>query len=181
VLSRRQLLLTTFIASLAQAKTALPGDVAGELPDARRLGSGRMTWFGLHVYDAHLWVVDGFDPLRYDAAALALELEYARSFSGRRITERSIEEMRRTGPIPAAQAEAWQARMTRIFPDVNKSDRLVGVHKPGVAARFLHNGQPIGELRDADFARRFFGIWLAPETSEPTLRRALLGEKSGSA
>ena len=31
------------------------------------------------------------------------------------------------------------------------------------------------EKRDAEFARRFFGIWLAPETSEPRLRAALLG------
>ena len=31
------------------------------------------------------------------------------------------------------------------------------------------------ELRDADFTRRFFGIWLSPQTSEPKLRQSLLG------
>jgi hypothetical protein len=37
------------------------------------------------------------------------------------------------------------------------------------------NGQFRGELRDADFTRRFFGIWLAPESSQPALRDALFG------
>jgi hypothetical protein len=33
----------------------------------------------------------------------------------------------------------------------------------------------VGEVRDATFARLFFGIWLSPRTSEPQLRAALLG------
>jgi hypothetical protein len=39
---------------------------------------------------------------------------------------------------------------------------------------FLLNGQPAGEIRDPEFARLFFGIWLSPRTSEPAMRRALL-------
>jgi hypothetical protein len=39
---------------------------------------------------------------------------------------------------------------------------------------FLLNGRPLGEVRDPDFARVFFGIWLSPRTSEPALREALL-------
>ena len=30
-------------------------------------------------------------------------------------------------------------------------------------------------MRDAEFTRLFFGIWLSPRTSEPRLREALLG------
>ena len=54
-------------------------------------------------------------------------------------------------------------------------DRITGVHLPGEGARFFVNGRLQGELRDADFARLFFGIWLSPRTSEPALREALLG------
>jgi hypothetical protein len=57
---------------------------------------------------------------------------------------------------------------------VAKGDRITGVQRPGESARFFLNGKPIGEVRDAEFARRFFGIWLAPKTSEPKLRLALL-------
>ena len=33
-----------------------------------------------------------------------------------------------------------------------------------------------GDIRDVEFARLFFGIWLLPDTSEPRLRQALLAQ-----
>ena len=54
-------------------------------------------------------------------------------------------------------------------------DRITGVYKPGEGMRFFFNARPAGEIRDAEFARLFVGIWLSPRTSEPSLRRALLG------
>ena len=88
------------------------------------------------------------------------------------------EEMRRQGPIDPALAERWLAGMKTTFPDVREGDRLTGIHRPGVAVRFFHNGSARGEWADADKARRFFGIWLSPQTSEPTLREALLGGRA---
>jgi hypothetical protein len=37
------------------------------------------------------------------------------------------------------------------------------------------NDKPIGNIDDAEFARAFFAIWLDPKTSEPSLRKQLLG------
>ena len=68
--------------------------------------------------------------------------------------------------------------MTATFPGVREGARLTGVHRPGEAARFHFNGASVGELRDAEFARLFFGIWLSARTSEPALRDALLGVTS---
>jgi hypothetical protein len=65
--------------------------------------------------------------------------------------------------------------MRRIFPDVKDGDRLAGLHLPGEGARFWLNGRPAGAVTDPEFSRLFFGIWLAPTTSEPALRLALLG------
>jgi hypothetical protein len=45
----------------------------------------------------------------------------------------------------------------------------------------VFNGQPLGEIRDAEFARRFFAIWLSPQTSEPKLRLALLQQLTPAA
>jgi hypothetical protein len=41
--------------------------------------------------------------------------------------------------------------------------------------RFFHNSRPTAQIRDAEYARLFFGIWLAPQTSAPAMRTALLG------
>jgi hypothetical protein len=50
----------------------------------------------------------------------------------------------------------------------------MGVHLPGNGAQLLVNGKASGEIRDTEFARLFFGIWLSPKTSEPKVRAALL-------
>ena len=83
--------------------------------------------------------------------------------------------MKRSGAIADEKAQRWLELMKQTFPDVNKGDRITGVQRPQEAARFFFNSTLRGELRDADFTRRFFGIWLAPQTSEPRLRESLLG------
>ncbi len=162
------------LAAWAQ-QPAAPAEVLTELPQARLSGSGRLTYFGLRIYDSRLWVEPGFVPAQPLQQGLALELVYARALEGPRIAARSLDEMKRVGSVSAAQSDAWLAEMTRAFPDVQKNDRLTGVLRPAEGARFYLNGQLRHEIRDAAFAALFFGIWLSPRTSEPALRRALLG------
>ncbi len=146
-----------------------------ELPGARLVGQGRLTLFGLKVYDARLWAAPGFDPARFEQQAFALVLSYLRGLKGPLIAERSLKEMRSLPGFDASREFAWLTRMTELFPDVGDGDTLVGLHLPGVGARFTLNGQMRGQVDDALFARLFFGIWLSPKTSEPALRQALLG------
>lgn len=168
-------LLATAGEAAATLAVAAPPEVAAALPDARLRGSGRLTFLGLHVYDARLWVSDGFEPSAFESHPAALELTYARRLVGRQIAERSLKEMQRVPGIAPAQAEAWLAEMKQAFPDVAAADRITGVHRPGEAMRFYKNGRLRREVRDAEFARRFIGIWLAQQTSQPQLREALLG------
>ncbi|GAB4401627.1 MAG: hypothetical protein OHK0048_18580 [Rhodoferax sp.] len=74
----------------------------------------------------------------------------------------------------AALAQRWHDELLRCVPDVAEGDRLTGLWQPRQGAAFWANGQPRGAVNDAEFAQRFFDIWLAPETREPALRRALL-------
>ncbi len=179
----RRLLLAALagLGTWARAQPAAPPEVAAEWPGARLLGSGRLTYFGLHIYDARLWVADGFNADNFATLPLALELQYARALVGKLIAERSLDEMKRVGGFGEEQGQRWLSAMAQVFPDVSQGDRLTGVHRPGEAARFFLNAKLQGELRDADFARRFFGIWLSAQTSEPKLRAALLGlNRAGS-
>jgi hypothetical protein len=178
-MQRRTLLLGFAMCPLGVgAQVAQPAEIAAEISGARLLGSGRLTFFGLHVYDARLWIDESFAAERFERHSLAIELQYARTLYGRLIAERSLEEMKRVGGFSEEQGERWLGAMKQTFPDVAKGDRITGVQKPQEAARFFHNGSLRGELRDADFTRRFFGIWLAPQTSEPKLRQSLLGATS---
>ena len=159
----------------AQAADSKAADACEWLPAARLQGQGRLTFLGLNVYSAKLWVLAGFKPDEFTHQPLVLELEYARSLTGRLIAERSLVEMKRAGDVPETRARPWLAAMSQAFPDVVKGDRLSGLYQPDEGMRFFCNGKPCGEVRDAMFAQRFIGIWLSPHTSEPQLRQALLG------
>lgn len=155
-----------------------PPEIASIWPDAALRGRATLRVFGLHIYDIALWSPAAPDPARWWASPLALELQYARPLQGRRIAERSLDEMRRQGPIEDTVARHWLDRMAALFPDVRDGDRLTGV-ADGASSRFHHNARLLGTVDDASFTRRFFGIWLAPQTSAPSLRAALLGTEAG--
>ena len=161
--------------SLSPSPAAPPAEVATALPGARLVGQGTLRWFGLAVYEARLWAADGFDGQRFDAHPFALELRYLRRLDGSAITERALEEMRRSGPIAETEAAAWRAGMRTAFPDVSPGDRLTGVHDPARGTRFHFNGRVTGVLADSVFARRFYAVWLGAQTSQPALRAQLLG------
>jgi hypothetical protein len=162
------------IAHRGFAQEVAPAEVQKELPDAVLSGASRMRFFGLSIYDARLWVTPGFRSANYSQSAMALELNYLRDLSGKAIAERSLKEMQRAGSMDTTTAQRWLAAMTEAFPDVKVSDRITGIHHPEQGARFWFNGQLRATIRDVEFSQRFFGIWLAQTTSEPTLRSALL-------
>ena len=166
------------VADMAQAQVqqgGVPAEVADALAGAVALGTGRMRFFGLNIYDARLWVTPDFKAAQFAQYPLALELTYLRSLSGRAIADRSLQEMRRGATISAAQQTRWLAAMQSAFADVQAGDRITGVHTPSTGAQFWYNGQPRTPIDDPEFSRLFFGIWLAPTTSAPDLRIALLG------
>jgi hypothetical protein len=163
-------------AATTAGATLAPAEVAGALPMARLLGSGALRYFGLAIYEARLWAAPDFVPGRYDAHTFALELRYARKLDGAAIAKRSITEMRRVGTFDPAQAKAWLDQLTQAFPDVKPGDRLTGVRGHDGMTRFYSNGQPTSSIADPEFGRLFFGIWLSDNTSEPALRRELIGQ-----
>ena len=158
----------------ATAAAAADKDGLPPLPGARLAGQGLLRVWGFEVYQASLWVGPGFRPDSFASQPFALELEYRRGFKASAIAERSIQEMRRLGRFSEAQAQRWQRALQAALPDVRPGDRIVGLNRPGQGVRFEQDGRLLGELADPEFARLFFAIWLAPGTSEPALREALL-------
>ncbi len=159
----------------AWADAPLRPEIRAVLADAKHTGSARLSIWGFEIYQANLWTVAGFSAQDYSQHAFALELEYLRNFSSEAIAKRSIQEMRRVGSFSASQSDQWLAQLRALIPDVQKGDRITGVNQPGVGTRFFVNAKATGEMRDAELARLFFGIWLSPQTSEPQLRQTLLG------
>ena len=174
--STRLLILALCLLLLIQNAFAHP-----QLPGARLQGEATLHYFGLRVYHASLWTLPDFQSDELNKQKLVLELEYLRDFKGSAIAQRSLKEMQRAANLSESQQQKWLSEMQRIFPDVKAGDRISGQLIPGQGVNFWHNGHPIGRIDNAAFADLFFGIWLAPTTSEPDMRLALLGQtNSGS-
>lgn len=159
----------------AQAQAQVqPAETRALLPVAQLGGAAKLTFWGFEVYNAALWVEPDFRHDSYAEHEFCLELSYLRDFSNSDIAKRSIEEIRRTGNLTDEQAQRWQKLLQASYPSVKKGDRIVGVNLPGKGMVFFTNGQKTGEITDLELTRRFFSIWLAPTTSEPSMRLALL-------
>ena len=170
-------LMTTSLAltsGLAQGNEA-PAYVRNRLDGAQVHGQGRLTWLGLAIYDARLYVPGrGFDSSTPISQPFVLELTYARALSGRAIAERSHEEITRLQFGSEERRRRWHEQMATTFPDVRVGQRLAGIHLPDGATHFYLDGRLIGRIDDPEFGRAFFAIWFDPRTREPALRARLL-------
>jgi len=140
------------------------------LNSAKLQGSGKLTWWGFHVYDASFYRSN-----HPNSPEFALELRYQRSFSGNSIANRSVEEMKKIG-VSDSQAQVWGKQLAAILPNVESGQSLTAIYTPKQGTTFYFDGKPLGQIAGSDFPRAFFGIWLDPKTSAPKLREQLLGQ-----
>jgi hypothetical protein len=165
------------LALVATGTWMLAGGALADSPEGLRLrGRSQLRYLGLAIYDAALWTGDPFQPEAFAASPLQLELTYHRRIRAQAIVQRSLDEMARGGPLPADRLPAWRAFLQRAIPEVQPGLRLAARWLPEQRiTRLAQAGEGGHELVDPEFGPRFLGIWLAPHSSEPDLRRRLLG------
>ena len=169
--SLRIFLLLALLCVLTPASFARdPLELPPHLSSAKLQGSGRLTWWGLHIYDASFYRVGSLSSQEF-----ALDMRYQKSFSGISIANRSVEEMKRIG-VPDVQANLWGRELSSFLPNVESGQTLTAIYAPKLGTTFYHDGKQIAQIPGSDFPKAFFGIWLDPKTSAPKLRAELLGQ-----
>ena len=151
-----------------------PPQLRGWLNTPRLVGQHRLTYWGFEVYDASLWADAAFAPEAWAKQVLVLDLRYLRAFKGRDIAQRAIDEIAGQHALSTVQAQQWLAALQALIPDVRTGERLTGIYLPNKGLQLRHQDRDVGDLRDTELAERFFGIWLAPQTSQRELRQQLL-------
>jgi Chalcone isomerase-like len=138
------------------------------------IGQGKFTYWGFDVYVASLWASESsVNPEQWQKQRIALELNYLRDFKGPDIAKSSIDEIHTQSQLSKSRANLWLKTLEGIFPNIEKGQTLVGVYIPNVGAQFLDENTQIGEIKDIELAKRFFDIWLSPQTTAPQLRKRL--------
>jgi len=167
----RILLLISLLATLIPVSFARdPLELPPHLSSAKLQGNGRLTWWGLHIYDASFYRLGSLS-----SSEFALDMRYQKSFSGISIANRSVEEMKRIG-VPDVQANLWGRELSAFLPNVESGQTLTAIYAPKLGTTFYYEGKQIAQIPGSEFSKAFFGIWLDPKTSAPKLRAELLGQ-----
>jgi hypothetical protein len=147
-----------------------PAHIQTVFGSARLQGSGKLTWWGLDVYDAALYRAGNLSSPEF-----ALDLRYQKSFTGTSIANRTTEEMKKLG-ISDMQAVIWGRELAGFLPNVEPGQTLTAIYNPKQGTVFYYDGKQIAQVKGADFSKAFFGIWFDSKTSAPKLRAELLGQ-----
>jgi hypothetical protein len=104
-----------------------------------------------------------------------LSLVYSRNLSGEELAKRSIAEIKKQTTLSDGTSQQWLSQLRVLMPSVKSGDRLTGVYQPSGNLLFWIGSKKIGEINDPALSEAFMGIWLSTKTSEPTMRKKLLG------
>ncbi|UDF02617.1 chalcone isomerase family protein [Asticcacaulis sp. AND118] len=171
-IKRRDIVASVCTLPLWLGAAAARAELPAEVPDGKLVGRGRYSVLGMSIFDASLYAPNG----RYDPQKpFALRLDYLKSFSAKHIVDHTVAEIRKQGFSDKPRLEEWRRQMTAIFPDIRSGAYITGIRSAEGHAQFIHNGRRIGAIRDPQFTRLFFDIWLGSRTSSKTLRAKLLG------
>ena len=172
----RILLLTVFMLFTGVAHASTPTHIKGKyVPEAAEVGATRLKYLFWDVYDISLHAPEG--EFRF-SGPFALDIHYLLDLKGKDIAKVARKEIKRQGINETHILDSWHQQLEGIFPDVKKGDRITGFYGQDGYAYFYKNGEFIGSIQDPEFAVAFFKIWLGEETSQPQMRRALLGADS---
>lgn len=164
-----------------EAKTSNFENINIELNDAadvtqtfQEVGRGEMDWLWFSLYKARLMTVNG----RYQQGQypLLLDIEYYRDIESEDLLEATKDQWQHLA-FAENDIQRWLSLLTATWPDVKQGDHLSFKVMDGQTSQFFFNHQPLEIIQDADFAEAFLAIWLSKDTSRPSLRAQLLGEK----
>lgn len=138
------------------------------------IGEARLKVMFWDVYTSRLYSRDG----QYSdhQRPIKLEIQYLRAIKAHALIESTRKEWARLG-FSHPHQQQWLKQLTSIWPDIQPYDVLAIQLDKNQQSVFLFNGLEVGQITDPDFGRHFLDIWLSPNTSQPQLRLALLGEQ----
>jgi hypothetical protein len=145
---------------------------AAAMPMLSLVGQASFRYLLWPIYDATLYAESA--PFQFpESVPFALHLRYQRNISSTQIIEQTLKQWQQQAvTVPPG----WQQQLAALIPNIATGDTLSLHVDKHYHSQLQYNGRPLGSIADRDFTLAFAGIWLAPTTSAPQLRRRLLGQ-----
>ena len=140
---------------------------ASAVDDLDKRGQGEMSYLFWTLYSAEFYAT----PTNSDRA---LKLEYYRAIDSKDLVDATKEQWNKLG-YSNNNIQRWLQPLYEMWPNVEAGSTLTIRVTEDNISRFYFDEKPIGTIQDKQFGEAFLAIWLSENTSEPGLRKQLLG------
>ena len=136
---------------------------------------GRATFSYLlwDIYTSQLSTSSGEFDLTENQPVL-YSIQYLRDIKAKDLLDETEKQWQHIG-IKKSIYSPYLMALQKMWPDINEGDSLTFIKKDNRSV-FYYNDEFIGQIDDQAFANHFLSIWLSKKTSEPSLRKQLLGQ-----
>ena len=163
------IVLTSFAIQLASAS---PDTSLAAPSPLQKVGEAKLRVLFWDIYHSRLYTESG--DYQRGQRPLKLEIQYLLDIESDALVDRTRSEWEDQG-LENDNQEQWLQALRELWPDVSQDDVLVLEIDDDNRSTFYHNGNRLGVIEDAGFGQQFVDIWLAPTTTRPELRLALIG------
>jgi len=164
----------------------------GLLSPLNKIGEGKLNILFWKVYKAEFFA--STTPYVDTQYPKALKLTYQRNIKKNEFIEATqdqwnkLRKKQKNAQISQQQEQKWLKQLTNIFPDIHENDVILLIIDQNKQASFYFQGfdekvtnttqtyQPLGTINAPFFSEHFLSIWLSPYTTEPKLRKQLIGQ-----
>lgn len=157
-----------------------------------KIGSGKMHFLFWHLYNAEFYAKN--DIFQNDIYPQALKLTYQRDIKKADFIDATKDQWDKLKKldeyinVPDELQILWIAKLNTIFTNIKTNDTILLVINESKESQFFLkknnaeknepniNYKKIGMINQPEFGPYFLSIWLSKYTSEPKLRKKLIGE-----
>ncbi|MBQ4833420.1 chalcone isomerase family protein [Pseudoalteromonas sp. MMG010] len=130
-----------------------------------------MSYLFWDIYDAKLYTHTG--KYQHMTHPIKFSLRYLKDIKKEDIVNATNEQWQHLGK--SELISRYSQTLLKLWPDIQKGDTLTLITSDTGESTFYFNTLALGEINDPEFAEQFLAIWLSKHTSQPLLRKQLLG------
>lgn len=170
--------LTSFFVYAEDTRKQLEQDQLPEVLTSlpfNKVGSAKFTFLFWDIYNSSLFTNSG----RYEEESnkdVIFKIEYLKDITAEELIKRTVEQWQHL-KYKKSDYEEFIPNLKRIWPNISAGDSLT-LYRNNKSTEFYFNNTNIGVIDNEQFYKLFLAIWLSPDTSEPELRRSLIGAAS---
>tara|TARA_R110000737_G_scaffold324376_1_gene337313 strand:- start:353 stop:976 length:624 start_codon:yes stop_codon:yes gene_type:complete len=138
------------------------------------LGKAKFSVLFWDIYESQLLTSDGRHPFSNTCQHSLFEIQYLRDISKKELIENTVAQWQYLA-LDENEYRSFVPLLENIWPDIKAGDQLSMLNQIGMTSFYL-NEKKIGDIASLTFAKAFLSIWLDKNTSEPKLRKKLLGD-----